>query len=827
MAIAADKTVSRIEESMKKTIFRKLMVVAGAILFFTGMPVANAAYAQATHLDRSSLPIPQPTYPPSKSLSARNATPPPFFRVTAPKNAPNILVILIDDMGFGQPNTFGGPVHMPTLDNLADEGLRYNNFHVTALCSPTRADILTGRNHHMANVGAVMDIATAFPGYTGVRPNSIAPLPEILRLNGYSTAAFGKWHLTPGWALSVSGPTDLWPIRWGFDKFYGFLGGETNQWAPMIYDGLTKVEPPHEPNYNFMTDMTNQAIAWMRAEKAMTPNKPFFMYFAPGAVHAPLDVPEEWIAKYKGKFNMGWDRLRQQTLARQIKLGVVPPGTTLAPKPKAIKDWSTLTPDEKKLFTRQAEVFAGYGSYADHEIGRLIAALGNLGQLNNTLIFYIAGDNGDSAEGGLNGRFNELTYFNGVDETVQQQLKHYAELGAPMAYTAYAAGWAVAGDCPFTWTKQVSSYGGTQDGMVVAWPERIREKDGLRSQFVDATDIAPTVLRAAGVPQPKSVNGIPQVPMQGVSMVYTFNHPHAKSRHTTQYFEIGGNRAMYQDGWLAVAIHRAPWERTPRATLENDKWELYNTADDFSLAHDVAAKYPQKLAEMKKLFLQVASKNHVLPMDDRSIERMNPALAGRPDLMEGRSSLTVYPGMTGMLEDAFINVKNRSHSITASVEIPKQGANGVIICQGGRFGGWSFYLKDDRPIYTYNWLGLDQYTISAKERISAGRHSIKYSFTYDGGKLGAGGEGRIVVDGKEVAQGKIGKTIPLIISPDEGADVGIDEGTPVTEDYGAGSNAFTGKISKVTIAVQPLKPAVEKAERKAAPQLILDQTFEE
>jgi arylsulfatase A-like enzyme len=801
--------------------------VIGSGMILAVIVAAGRVAAQGAPLNRLALPIPEPKYPPITTLDARNATPPPFFRVTAPKGAPNVLIILIDDMGFGQPSTFGGLIHMPTLDQLAAEGLRYNNFHTTALCSPTRAALLTGRNHHMANVGAVMDVATAFPGNTGVRPNDIAPLPQILRLNAYSTAGFGKWHLTPGWELSVSGPTDRWPIRWGFDKFYGFFGGETNQWAPLIYDAMTKVEPPHDPDYNFMTDMTNQAIAWMRAEKAMTPNKPFFVYFAPGAVHAPLDVPKKWIAKYKGMFDMGWDKLRAETLARQIKLGVVPRGTTLAFKPKAIKDWSTLTLDEKKLFARQMEVFAGYGEYADYEIGRLVQALKDLGQLNNTLVFYIAGDNGASAEGGLTGRFNELTYFNGVDESAQGQLKHYNEMGGPMTYAAYAAGWAVAGDCPFTWTKQVSSYGGTQDGMVVVWPRRIKDKHGLRSQFVDVTDIAPTVLQAAGIPQPKTVNGIPQIPMQGVSMMYTFDNPHAKSRHTTQYFEIGGNRAIYHDGWLAVAVHRAPWERTPRATLRNDKWELYNTADDFSLAHDVAAKYPQKLAQMKKLFLQLAIKNHVLPLDDRSIERMNPALAGRPDLMEGRTSLTVYPGMTGMLENAFINVKNRSHAITADVEISKQGANGVIICQGGRFGGWTLYLKDDRAVYAYNWLGLDHYTIASKERVPAGKHTIRFDFTYDGGRLGAGGVGRLFIDGKQAAEGRIAKTIPLIISPDEGADVGIDEGTPVTEDYGVGDNAFSGKIFKVTIDVKPLTPAIKRAEEKAAPQLMLDENAEE
>jgi arylsulfatase A-like enzyme len=808
--------------------FRRVILIAvSALLLLMSGPAARAGTGSDA-LNRTALPISDPEYPPITTLDARNATPPPFFRVTAPKSAPNILIILIDDMGFGQPSTFGGPIHMPTLDQLAAKGLRYNNFHTTALCSPTRVALLTGRNHHMANVGAVMDVATAFPGNTGVRPNSIATLPEILRLNGYSTAAFGKWHLTPGWELSVSGPTYRWPTHSGFDKFYGFFGGETNQWAPMIFDRMTKIEPAHNPNYNFMTDMANQAINWMRAEKAMTPNKPFFVYFAPGAVHAPLDPPKSWIDKYKGRFDMGWDQLRRQTLARQLKLGVVPQGTKLARKPKAIRDWSSLTPDEKKLFAHQMEVYAGYGEFADFEIGRLVQTLKDLGQFNNTLIFYVAGDNGASAEGGLTGRFNELTYFNGVDESVADQLKHYNEMGGPMTYTAYAAGWAVAGDCPFTWTKQVAAdYGGTQNGMVVVWPDRIKDEDGLRTQFAHVIDVAPTILQAASIPQPKTVDGIPQIPMQGVSLLYTFDAYRAKSRHTTQYFEIGGNRAIYHDGWLAGAVHRAPWERVPRAALIKDKWELYNTSDDFSLANDVAAKYPQKLEEMKKLFMQVAVKNHVLPIDDRSIERMNPALAGRPDLMEGRNSLTVYPGMTGMLEDTFINLKNRSHSITAEVDVPSRGANGVIICQGGRFGGWTLYLKNSRPIYAYNWLGLERYTIASNRPVPPGRHTVGFEFAYDGGKLGAGGEGRLLIDGKTVAAGRINKTIPLVISPDEGADVGIDEGTPVTEDYIAGDSVFTGKILRVTIAVKPLTPTITKAEKQAAPEVMLNENAEE
>ena len=619
---------------MKTKLARRAAVVIWPALLLIFINVTSRVEAQETPLNRMVLPIPEPKYPPIRELDARNATPPPRFEVKAPKDAPNVLIILLDDMGFGQPSTFGGPINMPTLDRLAKDGLRYNEFHVTALCSPTRAALLTGRNHHMVNTGAVMDVATAFPGNTGVRPNSIAPLAAILRYNGYSTGAFGKWHQTPGWEVSPSGPTDRWPTREGFDKFYGFMGGETNQWAPLLYDGMTQVEPSHDPKYHFMTDMTDHAISWMRFEKALTPNKPFFIYFAPGATHAPHQVPKDWIARYKGKFDQGWDRLREETLARQKKLSVVPPDTKLAPKPKAIKDWNALTPDEKRLFARQMEVYAGFGEMADYEIGRLIQAIGDLGQLDNTIVFYIAGDNGSSAEGGMNGVFNENTFFNGVPEPIAAQLKNIDKLGGPMTYSHYAAGWAVAGDTPFAWTKQVASnFGGTRDGMVVYWPKGIKAKGELRSQFHHVIDVAPTILEVAGLPEPKIVDGIAQTPIQGVSMAYTFDDGQAKSRHGTQYFEIAGNRAIYHDGWLAGTVHRAPWERQPRAMLENDKWELYNTGEDFSLANDLASSNPSKLKTMQDLFLQEAIKNHVLPIDDRGVERLNPVLAGRPDLM--------------------------------------------------------------------------------------------------------------------------------------------------------------------------------------------------
>src|SRR3984893_15856901 len=765
--------------------------------------------------DRTVLPIPEPQYPHSTVFDVRNATPPPRFEVKAPANAPNVLIVLIDDMGFGQSSAFGGPINMPTVDRLANNGLRYNEFHTTALCSPTRSALLSGRNHHMNNFGSIAESATAFPGQTGQRPNSVATVAEMLRLNGYSTAAFGKSHETAAWEVSPSGPTDRWPTRSGFDKFYGFIGGETNQWAPLIYDGMTQVEPSKDPKYHFMTDMTNQAIAWMGYQKALTPDKPFFIYFAPGATHAPHQVPKEWIAKYKGRFDQGWDRLREETLARQKRLGVVPAETKLAPKPAAIKDWAALTPDEKKLFARQMEVFAGFGEYTDTEIGRLVQAVADIGQLDNTLIFYIVGDNGASAEGGMNGLYNEMTYFNGVQETVQDILKHYDELGGPATYPHYTAGWAVAGDTPFTWTKQIaSSYGGTRNGMVIHWPMGITAKGQVRSQWHHVIDIAPTILETAGLPEPKSVNGTPQTPIEGGSLAYTFADPKAPSRHTTQYFEIFGNRAIYDNGWLAGTVHRAAWEFKVRTTLENDVWELYDTRTDFSLANDLAANNSEKLKELREFFLKETVKYSVLPLDDRLLERFNAGLVGRPDLMAGRTSLTVYQGMLGMSENVFINVKNRSHTITAEVDIPKTGAKGVLLAQAGRFGGWSFYLKDGKPTYTYNWLGLQRYTVAAKQVLPAGKATIRFEFAYDGGGVGKGGTGTLFVNGKQAATGRIEHTQCCAFSADEGADVGSDEGTPVTEAYKVPFK-FTGKITQVTIDLKEMKTSAVKEAVKA------------
>ena len=777
----------------------RLICVVG--LLFLGLATSAAAQQK---LDRTILPIPEPNYPHATELDVRNAKAPPRFQVKAPDGAPNVLIILIDDMGFGMSSAFGGPVHMPTVDRLASEGLRYNRFHTTSLCSPTRTALLSGRNHHMNNMGSITETATAFPGYTGQRPNNVAPLAEMLRLNGYSTAFFGKNHETAAWEVSPSGPTDRWPTRSGFDEFYGFIGGETNQWAPLIYQGLNQIETPDDPNYHFMTDMTDHAVAWVRFQKSLTPDKPFLIYFAPGATHAPHHVPKEWIAKYKGKFDQGWDKLREETLARQIALGVVPAGTKLAPKPEAIKDWDTLSADEKRLFARQMEVYAAFGEFADTETGRLVDAIRDVGQLDDTLVLYIVGDNGTSAEGGMNGLYNELTYFNGVAETVPEQLTHIDDWGGPTTYPHMAAGWAIAGDTPFTWAKQVASnFGGTRNGLVVRWPGHIKAKAEVRSQFHHVIDVAPTVLEAAGLPEPKSVNGTVQAPIEGVSMLYSFDNTAAADRHKTQYFEMIGNRAIYSDGWFAAVIHKAPWEPKPRATLADDKWQLYDTRTDFSLSNDLAAKDPAKLKELQALFLSEAVKYRVLPIDDRSIERLNPKLAGRPDLMGDRTSLTLFEGMKGISENAFINIKNRSHSITALVEIPNDGANGVILAQGGRFGGWSVYLKDGKPSYTYNFLGLNETSVVAPKPLAAGKATVRVDFAYDGGGMGKGGTATISVNGSKVAEGRVPLTEAMAFSIDDAADVGIDDGTPVASGIGErGKTRFTGKIAKVTVELK-------------------------
>ena len=768
-----------------------------------GILTATLAVAQQ-QIDRTSLPIAEPIPPTYSELDVRNTKPPPRFQVKAPDGAPNVVIVLIDDIGFGGPSTFGGPIRTPTMDQLAESGLRFNNFHTTALCSPTRNALKTGRNHHTTNTGSIMETATAYPGNTGQIPNSVAPLAEMLRLNGYSTGAFGKWHETAAWETSVSGPYDRWPTHQGFDKFYGFIGGETDQWYPLIYDGVKKVEPPKMENYHFTVDMTNQAINWVKAQQSMTPDKPFFVYYATGAVHAPHHVPKEWADKYKGQFDKGWDQVRKETLERQKKLGVVPANTQLAPRPKDLKAWDAVPENERRLYERQAEVFAGFLEQTDHEIGRFKQSLVDIGELDNTLFIYIAGDNGTSAEGGFVGMYNEMTYFNGVAEKVEDLIPLIDKWGGPETFPHMTANWAVAFDTPFSWTKQVASdFGGTRNGMVIHWPKGIREKGGLRSQFSHVIDIAPTIMEAASLPEPKSVNGTPQTPFEGTSLLYAFNDANAKERHTTQYFEMFGNRAIYHEGWLARTIHRAPWQPSGMGPLDEDVWDLYDVRNDFSLNKNLAAKQPEKLKELQALFMKEAEKYHVLPIDDRTIERTNPQLAGRPDVLGDRKSLTLYEGMEGMLENTFMNTKNRSSKITAELDIPASGANGAILTQGGRFGGWSLFMKDGKPAYTYNFLGLSRYTVAAPQALPSGPATVTLDFAYDGSGNGKGGKATLYVNGKSVAEGRVEKTQPNIFSADETADVGIDNQTPVAEGIGIGAETrFTGKINKVTLEVQ-------------------------
>jgi arylsulfatase A-like enzyme len=770
----------------------------------------------AATVDRTVLPLAEPNYPPIKELDVRKATAPPLFQVKAPQGAPNVIVILLDNLGFGATKPFGGAINMPTLERLAKDGLIYTNFHTAPLCSPSRQALLTGRNPHSVNMGAISELATAFPGQTSQRPDSKAPLAEILKLNGYSTDMFGKMHEFRPWETGITGPFGQWPTGSGFERFYGTVTGEADNFAPPLHDNLTLVDVPNDPNYYYPTDLADHAISWIRAQKSMTPDKPFFIYYSSPGTHAPSQVPKEWRDKYKGKFDEGWDKYREEILARQKSLGIVPPKSQLSPKPtpKEMPDWDTLSADEKQVFTRQQEIFAAYAEISDHEIGRVVQAIEDMGAMDNTLIIYLTGDNGSCANGGPIGRFNSLYTYNQIPETIADQLKHIDEFGGPHSDMTPPLGWAIADNTPYAYAQGTTSYGGTSNGVVIHWPKNIKARGEIRPQYHHLIDIAPTVLEAVGLPQPKSVNGTPQSPIEGVSMVYSFSDAQAKSPHTVQYAEFMGNRGIYKDGWYATALHKAPWDTQPRSpSLDRDKWELYNTTEDFSCANDLAARNPDKLKEMQAAFLSEAVKYNVLPLDDRIYERFNPAVAGRPDLMGGRTSLTVYEGMTGMKENAFINTKNGSYSITADVDAPKSGASGVLLAQGGLHVGWSFYVKDGRPKFAYNYLG-DVTTIRATEPLPAGRATVSYDFVYDGGKPGSGGTGAILINGKKVGTGRIARTIPFLFGA-ETADVGMDLYTPVTSDYPKGNNKFTGKIGKVTIDLKKTNALTDAAKKEA------------
>ncbi|MCJ7556666.1 MAG: arylsulfatase [Gammaproteobacteria bacterium] len=776
--------------------------ISGLLLTTLCVPVAIAAddTVQAG-VDRTELPIKAPWYPPITTLDARDAKAPPIFAVTAPKDAPNVVVILIDDLGFGGTGATGSVLQTPHLDKLASEGLLYNQFHTTALCSPTRQALKTGRNHHSANQAKISEVATSLPGATGMLPDDVAGIGEMLRLNGYSTAAFGKWHETAVWEISPSGPMARWPNYQGFDEFYGFMGGETNQWAPAIYHNQNRVEPPDDPDYHFMNDMATKSIEWIRFQQALTPDRPFFVYFAPGAVHAPHHVPQSYIDNWKGKFDEGWDVIRQRIFEQQKKLGVIPKNTKLADKPADIKDWADLSKKEQKLFARQAEVFAAFLEMTDYETGRLIQAIEDMGEIDNTLIIYIAGDNGTSAEGGMEGLYNEMTYFNAEPKgsDIDFMMQHYDDWGGPTTYPHMAAGWAVAFDSPFMWTKQVASnYGGTRNPLVMHWPNRIKGKGEIRDQWHHVIDIVPTILEAAGLPQPRVVNGTPQRPIEGVSMAYTWDYPKATGRHQIQYFEMFGNRGLYYDGWFAGTVHLKPWGVVENRFPE-DTWELYHVAEDFSMSTDLAKERPEMLQKLQQAFLGEAVKYQVLPLDDRRQELFNPKLAGRPDLMFGRTSLTLYEGMADLLENDFINVKNTSFEIIADVEVGDTPINGVIVSQGGRFGGWSLFVKDGVPSYTYNYVGIDSTTATSSMALAKGKSTVKMDFAWDGGKPGAGGTATLYINDKSVASARIEKTQCCIFSADESAGVGKDVETTVSKAYTPSTSHFSGKIDKVTI----------------------------
>ena len=732
---------------------------------------------------------------------------PPIEQLRPPKGAPNVLIVLIDDVGFGASSTFGGPCQTPTLERLAQGGLRYTRFHTTALCSPTRQALLTGRNHHSAGMGGITEIATGAPGYSSVRPNSMAPLAQTLTLNGYSSAQFGKCHEVPVWQTSPAGPFDSWPSRGGgFEYFYGFIGGEANQWYPTLFEGTTPVENKKTPEegYHLVDDMTDKAMKWIAQQKSLAPDKPFFIYFAPGATHAPHHAPKAWADKYKGKFDQGYVKLREEIFARQKQLGVIPADAQLPAWNKEIPTWDEMPDAFKPVLAREMEVYAGFLEYTDHHVGRMVDLLETLEILDDTLIYYICGDNGASAEGSINGCFNEMSYFNGLQalETPEYLTARLDKLGGPESYNHYAVGWAQSLCTPYQWTKQVASHwGGTRNGTVVHWPNGIKSKGEMRSQFTHVIDVSPTILEVAGLPQPESVDGIQQDPIEGTSMAYSFNDGSAAEQHTTQYFEILCNRGIYHDGWTAVTKHRTPWASTSEKVpaFDDDVWELYSDKD-WTQSDDLAKKMPEKLHELQRLFLIEAARYKVLPLDDRLFEKMNPDTAGRPVLVKGNTQL-LFEGMGRLLENCVLSIKNKSHTVTAEIIVPEEGAAGVIISQGANIGGWSLYANDGKLKYCYNWGGFKHFFVESADKLPSGRHQVRMEFAYAGGGLGKGGTATLFVDGKKVGEGEVGATLAIVFSADDGCDVGEDSGAPVSPDYGPRGNSFNGEVKGVQLSI--------------------------
>jgi arylsulfatase A-like enzyme len=785
--------------------------------------IASAQNRAAPHV------LPRPEQPFSDAKIGRtykDSKPGTIALAKAPSGAPNVLIILIDDSGFGQWGTFGGQVPTPSLDRLAKMGLRYTRFHTTALCSPTRAALLTGRNHHSAGTGVITEMGDGYPGYSGQIPKSASMFAEVLRQGGYSTAFIGKNHNIADWETSISGPFDRWPSLQGFDYFYGFVGGEMDQWQPVLYRGTTPVamETPKgkEGNYTLNDSLADDTIRYIHQEKSATPDRPFFIYYAPGATHAPHHVPKEWIDKFRGQFNQGWDKYREETYQRQLKLGVIAPDTKLTPRPKEIPAWDSLSSDEQRVAARLMEVFAAYTAQTDYEVGRVLDALEEVGQLHNTLVFWEIGDNGASMEGTLSGCFNELATLQGIPEDTAFLIQHIDELGSAKASNHIPVGWAWAVNAPFRWGKQVASHlGGTRNPLVIAWPDRIKDAGGIRTQFHHVIDISPTILEAAHLSQPVEVNGVKQKPIEGVSMVYSFDDPKATGTRHIQYFEMLGNRALYKDGWIATARHgRLPWVTMGGSTgdFDHDTWELYNLADDFSEANDVSAKYPQKLKELQDSFWVEAKKYNVLPLDDRFAERGDPSL--RPSLIAGRTDFTYYPGATRIPEPSAANTKNRSHTITATIDVPQGGADGVLVAEGGAAGGYTLYIKDGKPVFEYNYMAHERYKVAGSKTISPGPARIRVDFKYDGGGVGKGAIVTLFVNDRKVGEGRIDKSVPSRFG-NETFDVGMDNGSPVSENYQS-PFAYAGTLKKVEIHIAPSalsasdQRKVRIAERRAA-----------
>ncbi|CAM4461055.1 Arylsulfatase [Mycobacterium basiliense] len=752
--------------------------------------------------DRTTLPLPDTSTGGKAGRTVAESVMPTITTIRPPLNAPNVVVVLLDDVGFGATATFGGPVPSPTGDGLAQEGLRYNRFHTTALCSPTRAALLTGRNHHAVNTGNVIDWATGYDGYNSIIPKSAATIAETLRLNGYSTAAFGKWHNTPMWEVSPAGPFDRWPTHMGFEEFYGFMGGEAHQYNPGLYHGTTPIErPEHMADYHLTTDLADRMIDWLHRQRSISPDRPFFVYWAPGATHAPHHVAPRWSDPFHGRFDLGWDRLREETFAHQKRLGVIPADAELTPRHESIPAWDGLTADRQRIASRLMEIYAGFLAHTDHEIGRIVTALKDASVWDNTLFLYIIGDNGAAPAGGIYGVFNEMMALNGLDEDVAVVLSKMDEFGGPKASNEYPVGFAWSMCTPFQFTKQFAShFGGTRNPMIVTWPQRIADRGGLRSQFHHVIDIAPTILEAAGIPAPTIVNGVTQKPYDGISLAYTFDDADAQDRRRTQYFEITGTRGIYHENWIACTYHsKIKWSRGPLPAFSDDRWELYDLSHDYSQAVDLSAQHPDKLAELQALFDTEAERNGVFPLDDRGPVR---AIGARPSILGERTSISFGRGAIRMPEDIIRSTFNRSYSIAAAIDTPGGApVAGVLLAAGGYFAGLSLYVQNGLLRFTYNYFGSTYTTVTAAELLPAGKATVAVEFDYDGGGLGKGGVARLVLNGRHVGESRIERTVPFGFSADEGVDIGLDGGTPAADTY-RGSFPFNGTINEVTIQLR-------------------------